>query len=69
MKVQVVARQMESKSDNDLRALDAIQFGPVCEVDELTVDVAERLLNEFGRQYTEESNWKYITVERIYDIL
>lgn len=69
MKVQVIARQMESESDNDLRALDAIQFGPVHEVDELTVDVEERLLNEFETLFTEESNWKHIKVERTDNIV
>ncbi len=64
MKAYVVARFYEKMTDEDLKKIDGIIYGPIhhYQEHELTEDEANELIDEFITLHPNESHW-YLSVE------
>ena len=64
MKAYIVARSIQGKTDSELRALDAIIYGPVheYETDHLTTKIGDELMDEFEKLHPLCGSW-HIAVE------
>lgn len=66
MKCYIVARGMSGRSDEELYRLGLLKYGPVHVTDQMLIEVADDMAEEFFSQYPECRRWdvKIVSDER-----